>query len=241
MERCKITLSANAGIVLQIKGVRIWVDAIHDEKQFLYDSVSEELWKKIKLNPAFINPDLICFTHCHPDHYSRRMTIEAKQQWSSAKLILPENEFENQILLCENEFDIVHNGIKLHFFKLPHEGSAHKNVKNYGIIVSDGEFRILVAGDGEVASNKLLEILESAPISLAILNFPWITLNRGRKFVNSILKPEHVLIYHLPTDDAFGYHSATQRFISQMDCNDVRVFAEPLQQEVILYSNQSTN
>lgn len=237
MERCEITLSANAGIVLQIKDVRIWIDAIHDEKHLLYDSVSEELWDKIKSNPALRDPDLICFTHCHRDHYSRRMAMEAKQQWPSAKLILPENEFEDQILLYEDEFDILYNGIKLHFFKLPHEGAAYKNVTNYGIIISDGEFRILITGDGEIASNKLLEIMESTPVNLAILNFPWITLSRGRKFVNSILKPEHVLIYHLPADDAFGYCSATRRFIAHIECNDVRVFEKPLDREVILYSN----
>jgi len=237
MERYKITLSANAGIVLQIKGVRIWVDAIHDVKHPLYDSVSQELWEKMKKHSAFMNPTAICFTHCHEDHYSRRMAIKAKQEWPEAELILPLKEFENQIFLCENEMKISYNDVKISFFKISHEGARYKNVSNYGILISDGAFRVLIAGDGEIASNRLLEIIGDTPVDLAILNFSWITLNRGRNFVNKYLKPKHVLIYHIPTDDPFGYLSATQRFLQQLECEDARILSKPLQQEVFYMKN----
>lgn len=239
MEQCLVTLSANAGIALHIGNVKIWVDAIHDEKYLNYDTVSQQLWNTMQTAQAFKEPNMICFTHCHQDHYSQRLTLSAKRRWPNAKLIIPAKHFDDQIFLFEDEMELSVDRVNIKFIKIPHEGAEFKNVSNYGILISNEEFRIFLAGDSEIASEKMIDLLKDTHIDLAILNFPWITLGRGREFINNTLKPEHILVYHLPREDAFGYLSATKRLLTRIECKDVRILTQPLEQELYYFKKLS--
>ena len=50
-------------------------------------------------------------------------------------------------------------------------------------------------------------------LRLALLNFPWITLRRGRDFLQEHLHADHIALYHLPfaEDDTEGFRAATDR------------------------------
>ena len=80
----------------------------------------------------------------------------------------------------------------LHFFRLPHEGKAYAQVPHYGLLLSQNRFRILIAGDCEVASPALRDTLAGQAVNLAILDFPWLTLPQGRAFVREVIRPEHL-------------------------------------------------
>ena len=99
MSCCKVTLSANAGIALDFGGLRLWADALHDEKVPGFSTVTPSLWTAMRSHPAFAAPDLLFFTHCHPDHFSRTLTRLALERWPKAKPILPETFFPEQLLL----------------------------------------------------------------------------------------------------------------------------------------------
>ena len=99
MPRCTVTLSANAGAVLELNRVRIWLDLLHTEKTENFSTVGPELQRRMLQCEAFAHPDLIFFTHCHPDHYSRALTGQALKLWPDAKLVLPRQEFARQITL----------------------------------------------------------------------------------------------------------------------------------------------
>jgi len=61
MGNITVTLSANAGVAIQIGGKRIWVDAFHRRKATGFSTVSPELFGKILKAEAFQNPDAICY------------------------------------------------------------------------------------------------------------------------------------------------------------------------------------
>ena len=58
-------------------------------------------------------------------------------------------------------------------------------------------FRVLVTGDCKLCAPELAEFLqEDGPVDLAILDFPWLTLPRGRRFVQEHIRPKALLVCH---------------------------------------------
>lgn len=232
---CAVSLSANAGVSIQLGGHQIWIDALHTQKIPGFSGVTPELWAQLREQEAFRAPDVICFTHCHADHYSRELTLQARSLWPEAKVVLPEAEFQDQILLSGEEVWFTIGALSLRFLRLPHEGEKFAGAPHYGLLLSYGEFRVLVPGDCEVASPLLAKALEGIPVDLALLDFPWVTLRQGREFIEKILRPSHLLVYHLPfaQDETNRYRTVSERCAQRLDVPDVRLFMEPLQREVI--------
>lgn len=236
MQKICVTFSANAGVVIHVGGRRIWVDALHEEKQSGFSALDTDLQQRMLQCEAFFHPDYICATHCHPDHYSPFLTKTAKRIWPKAKLLLPEPEFAEQILVSGENFRLEDGAITLEFFALPHEGAHYADVKHYGILIQGGGKSILLAGDCATASPALERALRGRKVDLAILNFPWITLGKGRDFLKKVIQPEHLLVCHLPfaEDDVSGYRQSAQKNVALLkDDMDVRLLWEPLQTEII--------
>ena len=240
-----VALSANAGISITFGGKRIWVDALHKAPAGTpdgYSHVTPEMWQQMQSDDAFADPDIICFTHLHPDHYSEEMMLQAATTYSKAGLILPEgistlngkpktqNGRPNTLLLTGRQVVLRSDDLTMRFVRLPHEGAHYRDVVMYGLILSAGGKSILIGSDCETASERLIDFLQSGlksqsdlkqspelqagvRIDLAILPFPWITLRKGRAFLEERLQPKHLFLYHLPfeEDDINGYREATQR------------------------------
>ena len=125
--------------------------------------------------------------------------------------------------------------LSLRFFRLPHDGAEFAHVPHYGLLISCGGFHILAPGDCEVASPQLAKALEGIPVDLALLDFPWVSLRRGQKFIQEVLRPRHLLVCHLPfaQDETNRYRTVSQRCAQRLDVPDVRLLMEPLQCEII--------
>jgi L-ascorbate metabolism protein UlaG (beta-lactamase superfamily) len=236
MPRCQITLSANAGIALQLGSVRLWSDALHTEKVPGFSTVSPALWEQIRVHDAFVEPNLIFYTHCHPDHYSRELTAQAKALWPFAELILPEREFDDQILISGQRDQLSLRGLSLRFGRLTHEGEQYREVPNYGCIINDSGFRILIVGDCAVGNPELADFIGDTHIDLALLDFPWVTLRKGRVFIEQYICPERLIVYHLPfaEDNEWGYREAAARGAGQLHgISDIRILQDAFQSEEI--------
>lgn len=236
MQQIRITLSANAGIAVQIGDHRVWIDALHTCKQSGFSALDADLQRTMLRHEAFFKPTYICATHCHPDHYSRELLGKATQLWPQAQLVLPEQEFAGQILV-EGESLCLHDGdLSLEFIRLPHEGAQYANVKHYGILLSYHGVNVFHAGDCTTASPALARVLEGRQIDVAVLDFPWITLTKGREFVQKVLQPKHLLVCHLPfeEDDICGYRQAAKKSVDALSQQmDIRLLWNPLQTEII--------
>jgi len=97
MSHCQITLSVNAGVALHLGAMRVWSDALHDRRVVGFSTVTPERWNILQAHPDFASPDLLFFTHCHPDHYSRALTEQVIAQNPQVALVLPEQEFDRQL------------------------------------------------------------------------------------------------------------------------------------------------
>lgn len=234
MAFCKITLSANAGIAIHLGNHRIWVDALHHGQVCGFSTLSPKLLTAVASHPDFESPNLIFYTHCHPDHFSKELTQQAIEHWSLAQTVLPEKHFEHQHLLSKPLEQLQLSELSMQFIRLPHEGEQFADVNHYGCVLNCNGFRVLIPGDCAVASSILKEYLkETGQIDLALLDFPWVTLEKGRQFIQQYIRPNHLIVYHLPfaSDDVYGYRQATAKALSSVNVPDVRLLQEPLQIE----------
>ncbi len=230
----QLTLSANAGIALQLGSLRLWADALHRRKVPGFSTVTPSLWEALTAHPDFAAPDIIFYTHCHPDHFSRTLTLQAMERWPNAKPILPQQVFQNQLLLSGRRERLKLPDYTFDFLRLSHEGAQYAHVAHYGCIIQHQGFRVLIPGDCALCAPELAAFLaEDGPIDLALLDFPWVTLRKGREFIQKHIRPKTLLVYHLPflDDDLYGYRKAAVKYAAQLESVDVRLLMEPFQQE----------
>ena len=212
-------LNANAGVSITTPHSRIWVDALHDEHEETFSDVTPGIGQKMKKHPGFVNPDVIVFTHLHGDHFSRRLTEEAMRLYPCAKVILPSGTETFR------RFEI--GGDELYCIRTLHEGRAFTEELHEAVVIGSGEKRILLAGDmriDEKTAEKLIRDMEenvSGPeedgrlFGAVFAPFPWLTTTRGRRVMKEILRPERVILYHIPfaEDDRFGYRDAVRKML----------------------------
>ena len=211
----KLTLSANAGLSVEIGGKRIWVDALHTDKQPGFSCVDEALQKKMLSHPAFQKPDVICYTHCHPDHYSRSLTEAACRIWPMAALLVPREDMEPFSL----------GDLRIDFIRMPHEGAQYADVLHYGIRITCGEESVVLTGDCAVGCEKM----NGMAVDVCVVDFPWIALPKGRRVLEQGIRPKTIVACHIPfeKDDINDYRTAVANAARQME--NVYLLMEPLQ------------
>lgn len=234
MSGVRVTLSANAGVSLELGGYKVLVDAFHETAEPGFSSLTPELESRIMSSTEFSDPDCICYTHCHADHWSHRLTSAALERWSAAQLFLPEEKFPGQITVSGGEFRWSKCDLNLRFLRLPHEGGQYAGVAHYGLIVSVPGCNVLLSGDCAVAAPELAEAMRDTHIDLAIMDFPWACLKKGKQYLESVLKPDRLLLYHLPfaEDDMLRYREAAALAQKKSPVADTRLLWNPLQTEI---------
>lgn len=234
MSSIRFIHTANAGFILSIGEACIAVDALHRGLALEgYPGVADAQWERIRAGRV---PEMVFFTHCHPDHFSYELAERAQADWKGSTFLLPERRLDRQILLQGEEIDAQVGDVSLRFVRLPHESMEFRAVPHYGLIARWGERTLLAAGDCEIASPVLAQALSVERVDIAVLNYPWICLQAGRRFIREILRPKQLLIGHFPAHkaDVYGYFEkakrARERYFADMD---VRLLTEPLQTEII--------
>ena len=235
MQKIKVTLSANAGVCIDLAGKRVWVDALHNGKVRGFSTLNPQLQQWVLSDPSFAGPDLMVYTHCHGDHYSRELTRQAMEKWPGAKVILPRQDFPKQILLWQEKHMLEFEDLNLEFLRLPHEGAQYADVPHYGLLLETLGKTVLLPGDCALADSALKDAIAGRKIDIAILDFPWITLRKGQRFIEEVIRPKHILVYHLPfeEDDISGYRQSAEGAAKQLSGFDIRLLQAPMQSEEI--------
>ena len=222
------TLAANAGMCVTADGTRLWIDLPVQAKVAPYSRLTPDQVAALWNDPAFRDPDIIVYSHAHPDHYSPALAAEAARRNPQAEVFAPVEVCGHAHVLSAPAGDVpaetfsaaldAHSrassartmpaagsnlrfhvrGLDLHFFPLTHEGADFADVAHFGLILSDGSRRALFVGDGRLCDPALLPVLAEEPMDIAVLPFPWVTLHRGRDFVTEHISPKHLIVNHLP-------------------------------------------
>lgn len=231
-EHIAVTLTANAGVLMRFPcGAGCAVDALHDEKQRGWSTVTPEMLPRIWSAFGPEGPGLVMATHSHPDHFSPRLWAEARKMWPGAVLVSPEGE-EGALRPQGELFSFEAGGFSVEARRLPHEGREYAGVPHYGYLISREGFTVLCAGDCAVCAPALAEWLGGRRPDLAILDFPWLTLTRGRRYTEDIIRPRRLFLCHLPFegDDLGGYLPAALAAAGkETEIGDVRCLTRPFE------------
>lgn len=236
MNKCEVTLTANAGVLIKSGGIRIMVDALHQNKVLSFSTLADEMLATIRNSPEFL-PDIVIATHNHPDHYSKELVSELLQRHPETIFIAPFCDFAGQICLKEKLHEFSLQGSIFKFKKVPHDGGdRYPDTINYACFIEFPELSVLIPGDAEINAGNLTDLIGAKQVDLALLNFPWITLPHGRDDILNIIKPKNIMIYHLPfaSDDDYGFRPAAESAAKKISNNlSVKILKDPLQSEYL--------
>ena len=200
-----VMLTANAGVLISYHGKKILIDALHDRYTTLFSSVPSELLTHIADGDGeFAEVDLMLYTHDHPDHYSERWTRRFLKNHPNTEFVSPIADFADRdhvhVLDAEEE-NLLLAGVFLHCCRLMHDGQEYAGIPNYGFVLEIDGFRIAVLGDATFDKAAIRGMLGNRPVDLALLNFPYVTLHRGREIVTDVIRPQRMIVFHLPYEE----------------------------------------
>lgn len=156
-------------------------------------------------------------------------------------LLIGVSQAEAPILLRSDRPTYYLPGITFEFLRLPHEGAEFADVANYGCLATispsrnaisssanSGPCRILFVGDARPADPAIAEWIGGRHIDLALLNFPWIALPKGRRFIEEYLPDTKIGVIHLPyeSEDRNHYVAAARKATEQITPHAVTLFTE---------------
>ncbi len=245
-----VLFTANAGFIVSVNGISLAVDAFPRVADRGFSALSKDHLEQLCQRQDLHDVRYVIATHDHGDHYSKRWNEQFLNHHPQARFIGAVNDgrtpqstvsqADSPILLHSDRPTYYLPGITLEFLRLPHEGAQFSAVTNYGCLVTftaasscagspfPRPYRALFLGDAKPGDPAIAQWLGGRPIDLAMLNFPWIALPKGRQFIEAHLPHAHIGVIHLPyeNEDRNHYVAATRRAVMQLSSHAVTLFTE---------------
>ena len=256
----QITLTANAGILLQTEKSSFLVDALHVGGDYPFSRVPEEMLQLMNNGDnAFRNADYLIFSHSHSDHYSPDATLDYLKHNHVKRIILPDEEApedsvrERNLLqwLEENKIPawrfnqergkqhtyMLAPDVYLTAMCMPHISERFANLNCICLLISVGGRKILFTSDCDFQNEELFKIFGEANIDAVFINPLFFHEEAGRKILSNTVCPRHVLIYHVPFEheDVLSMRALVRQDIRKYgsDFSDVQILQESRQTIVL--------
>jgi len=234
----KIIHLANTGFLLKntSKDKTILIDAVNTDKVYPFTSLPEPTLKDMVAGKhPFECIDLILFTHHHKDHFDAESTLKILESHPESAVFSTPKAYEILVAhsSCTSElkkriyfgevplkktlsFNI--NGISFYGTSLLHSGNQYKDVQNYCYTLDIDSETVFHCGDAHhsVENYKNCGVAE-LNVSIALLDFPYITLSSGRKVIKEFIKPQKIHLMHLPiaSEDKYEWIKAVEKSIEK--------------------------
>lgn len=234
----KIITLANTGFLLKStsEGKTILIDAVNTEKVYPFASLPEAtLQDMISGNYPFERIDLILFTHHHKDHFDAESTLKILESHPESAVFSTPKTYELLVghSSCSSElkkriyfgevplrktlsFNI--NGVSFYGTNLLHSGAQYKDVQNYCYTLDIDSETVFHCGDAHhsVENYKNCGVAE-LNVSIALLDFPYITLSSGRKVIKEFIKSQKIHLMHLPiaSEDKYEWIKSVEKSIEK--------------------------
>lgn len=215
MHSRSLLYTANAGFLLTVNDITIAVDAFPQEAERGFSALSQEDFDALCQGSVAQSVRYVLVTHDHKDHYSPDRTRQFLTDH-------PQADFFG--LFEKDQLTYYLRGVTLEFQKLPHDGAQFAQVANYGCLLTFSDStRVLFLGDAQIGDPAIARWIDGRSIDLALVNFPWITLPKGRQFLADHLPGARLAILHLPyeAEDRNHYCEATQKAAALVTSHEV--------------------
>lgn len=224
-----VLLTANAGVLICCRDKKILVDALHSEKTNRFSRVPDDVLRQaVNGEGDFADMDIALFTHDHPDHYSKNWTMRLLDRNPAIQLVTPIRDFadrKNVHVLSRPKETLRLSGVDITCKRLIHDGSEYASVANFGYMLDVSGIRIMLLGDGAMDAKAIAAFMDGFAPDLALLNFPFLTLKRGREIMDKVIAAKQTILFHLPEpgDDINGYTQAAERVLLKEYQNGPRI------------------
>ena len=216
-ETLRVTLVANAGLLLKYQGVTMLLDGIYGKEGHPFSNIRPEVWRRMLAGEApFERIDYLLFTHAHPDHFSPEMTQEFLRCRKVKGLFLPDTGAVHEsglaayvqaerlpCVMLSSQTDHaayrVEPEITVRAFKTKHLDKKFQDVDHFCYLISFGSKNVLFTADVDYTT-ETFDSIRDIPLRAAFVNplfFGVLRRGKGRYF-HGQLNARCFCIYHVP-------------------------------------------
>lgn len=229
----KLTLIANAGVILEYGGTSILVDGIFGGEGHCFDSPDAMCRRSILEGEGdFSHIDYLLFTHTHPDHFSAEMVLEYLKRRQVKGILLPAPETPPERLLGdyiqERRIPAVflshvappatyqaEGGVELQALPTRHLDKQFYNMPHFCYLIGLGGRRLLVTADVDYTTEDF-SALGAVFLDGVFVNPMFFHSVCVQSRFRTCLSYERVLVYHVPTlKDKYNYGRMLKRDIAR--------------------------
>ncbi|MCI8477650.1 MAG: hypothetical protein HFE97_04790 [Oscillospiraceae bacterium] len=247
-----LTLTANAGILLQFQGHKWLIDGLHTGNS-AFSGVPAALLDQIMAGAhPFDGIEGLCFTHLHEDHCLASVLERYRAEHPHTPVYLPPAVGEGvpqeaeglasalarsggpvTVLTKPKESISLGPDLTLTAFSFPHSGVEFHDVAHDCLLFSLAGCQVLFMGDAKQDPEGLSGLFSAYDIHTAVINPLFLTMGQGREAL-ALLRPSKLVICHIP----FAWED-TMRFREMVVRNTLR-WQEQLPPAALLWAPLDT-
>lgn len=226
----RVTLVANAALLLEYKGTTLLLDGIYGGEGLPFSPLPAQVRQQMKAGQApFDKVDFLLFTHAHPDHFSPEMTLEYVQNRPVKGVFAPDTPAVTESGLpeflarrgipCALLSDRTnHTGVRItpeitvRAFRTLHLDKKFENVEHFCYLITFGDKNILFTADIDYVTEDLAR-LRGIRLDAAFINPLFFGALRRGRFFRGKLDANRILVYHVPfaEDDTMGMRAILEQ------------------------------
>lgn len=235
----RITLWANAGVLIEGGGRSLLVDGLYRAEHSLFPAVPRSIRAAWRAGQRPV--DLLAFTHLHSDHFHLQEVNAFLSCNEVTEGLLPAGGGALRIPTAVMAGPIGQMGlwaplpeIEVRWCNTGHMGPQTAGEANHVLLVRVSERAILVTGDADPAQKEgFQQLVAGTPVDAALVNPLFFQSREGRALLREVIRPSQVLLYHIPDRDSdpwgLGRMADRQQKRSSGEPFTVTVLDTPLQ------------
>lgn len=245
----RVTLVANAGLLIEYAGTTLLVDGIFENEVHGFSGLTPDVWQQMLSGAQpFESISSLLFTHMHPDHFSPSMTLTYLKNRKVNSVFIPEGTSKpNDLLNFLNESHIpyvylsgqtgeevyqISPEITVRAIRTHHLDKQFYHVPHFCLLITFGEKTVLFTADIDYV-NETLDQLDGVHLDAVFVNPLFFKALYQKNFFGGRLKTDKICVYHIPfiSDDCFGIRDQLKRDLDKWDSDlcSVITMTEPFQ------------
>ncbi|WP_411337334.1 MBL fold metallo-hydrolase [Ruminococcus gauvreauii] len=207
-DQLRITLLANAGIVLEYNGCTLLLDGIYQDDPHDFSNLPPHAWDCVS------HYDYLLFTHAHSDHFSPELTYHFLQKYSVRGVLLP----ASHAFCCETLFPYiekkqipylaldgdtppmnirVNSDISIRVLPTAHLDKHYRDVNHFCYLITCGGRSLLFTGDVDYTT-ETFACLNGQRLDAVFLNPLFFLMLDNPKYFQGKLNTGTLCVYHVP-------------------------------------------
>ncbi|SFH83575.1 L-ascorbate metabolism protein UlaG, beta-lactamase superfamily [Tindallia magadiensis] len=220
---------ANAGVLVELGGKKILIDALTKSKVPMFKSTPEVVYQQLlKQEPPYNPIDFLLVTHQHSDHFDAERVLAFLRSSQRTKIVAPEEviaslrkeapDISTERLYGMNPAlgqseTIYLEGLRIKGMAMQHEGEREIEILHLAYLI-DGGKKVMHLGDAAPRQENFhLFRLKEEAVDVLLANFPYAGIPKARQLVREFIAPKKMAAIHLPDPDKdrWGWIKATQK------------------------------